>query len=222
MEIPMHFTMEYLEAQIIDTVNANQCADSARVRITVYRNEGGYYLPETNQISFIIQATSMPNSLYSYEVIPYEVDLYKDFFIAKQLLSTIKTTNKMIHITGSIFAKENGFQNCLLLNDEKNVVEALQGNIFMLMDGKLITPPITDGCLNGILRKKVLFLAKSIENVTLVEASISPFDLQKAEEIFITNVIKGIQSVTKYRKKEYNTNLAMQLTEKLNALITAV
>jgi branched-chain amino acid aminotransferase len=214
--------MEYLEAQIIDTVNANQCADSARVRITVYRNEGGYYLPETNQISFIIQATSMPNSLYSYEVIPYEVDLYKDFFIAKQLLSTIKTTNKMIHITGSIFAKENGFQNCLLLNDEKNVVEALQGNIFMLMDGKLITPPITDGCLNGILRKKVLFLAKSIENVTLVEASISPFDLQKAEEIFITNVIKGIQSVTKYRKKEYNTNLAMQLTEKLNALITAV
>lgn len=220
MEIPMHFTMEYLEAQIIDTVNANQCSDSARVRITVYRNEGGYYLPETNQISFIIQATSMPNSLYSYEAVSYEVDLYKDFYIARQLLSTIKTTNKIIHVTGSIFAKENGFQNCLLLNDEKNVVEALQGNIFMLMDGKLITPPITDGCLNGILRKKILSLAKSIENITLVEASISPFDLQKADEIFITNVIKGIQSVTKYRKKEYNTNLAKQLTEKLNTLIT--
>jgi branched-chain amino acid aminotransferase len=220
MEIPMHFTMEYLEAQIIDTVNANQCSDSARVRITVYRNEGGYYLPETNQISFIIQATSMSNSLYSYEAISYEVDLYKDFYIAKQLLSTIKTTNKIIHVTGSIFAKENGFQNCLLLNDEKNVVEALQGNIFMLMDGKLITPPITDGCLNGILRKKILSLAKSIEYIVLVEASISPFDLQKADEIFITNVIKGIQSVTKYRKKEYNTNLAKQLTEKLNTLIT--
>lgn len=220
MEIPMHFTMEYLEAQIIDTVNANQCSDSARVRITVYRNEGGYYLPETNQISFIIQATSMSNSLYSYEAISYEVDLYKDFYIAKQLLSTIKTTNKIIHVTGSIFAKENGFQNCLLLNDEKNVVEALQGNIFMLMDGKLITPPITDGCLNGILRKKILSLAKSIEYIALVEASISPFDLQKADEIFITNVIKGIQSVTKYRKKEYNTNLAKQLTEKLNTLIT--
>ena len=221
MEIPMHFTMEYLETQIIDTVNANQCSESARVRITVYRNGGGYYLPETNQISFVIQATSMPNSLYSYEAISYEVDLYKDFYIAKQLLSTIKTTNKIIHVTGSIFAKENGFQNCLLLNDDKNVVEALQGNIFMLMDGKLITPPITDGCLNGILRKKIFSLAKSIENIILVEASISPFDLQKADEIFITNVIKGIQSVTKYRKKEYNTKLAMQLTEKLNMLITA-
>lgn len=219
MEIPMNFTMEYLETQILDTAIANQCSDSARVRITVYRNEGGYYLPETNQISFIIQATSLSITLYSYEVIPYEVDLYKDFYISKQLLSTIKTTNKIIHVTGSIFAKENGFQNCLLLNDEKNVVEALQGNIFMLIDGKLITPPITDGCLNGIMRKKIISLAKSIENIELVEASISPFDLQKAEELFITNVIKGIQSVSKYRKKEYNMTLAMQLIEKLNALI---
>lgn len=219
MEIPMNFTMEYLETQILNTAIANKCSDSARVRITVYRNEGGYYLPETNQISFIIQATSLSTSLYSYESISYEVDLYKDFYIAKQLLSTLKTTNKIIHVTGSIFAKENGFQNCLLLNDEKNVVEALQGNIFMLMDGKLITPPITDGCLNGILRKKVISLAKSIENIEMVEASISPFDLQKAEELFITNVIKGIQPITKYRKKEYTTNLAKQLTEKLNALI---
>ena len=219
MEIPMNFTMEYLETQILNTAIANKCSDSARVRITVYRNEGGYYLPETNQISFIIQAKSLPNSLYSYESIPYEVDLYKDFYIAKQLLSTLKTTNKIIHVTGSIFAQENGFQNCLLLNDEKNVVEALQGNIFILLDGKLITPPITDGCLNGIMRKKIISLAKSIENIEMIEASISPFDLQKAEELFITNVIKGIQPITKYRKKEYSTNLAKKLTEKLNTLI---
>ncbi len=222
MEIPMNFTMEYFENQIINTAIANKCSDSARVRITVYRNEGGYYLPETNQISFIIQAKSLPNSLYSYEAIPYEVDLYKDFYIAKQLLSTLKTTNKIIHVTGRIFAKENGFQNCLLLNEEKNVVEALQGNIFMLMDGKLITPPITDGCLNGIMRKKIISLAKSIENIEMIEASISPFDLQKAEELFTTNVIKGIQPITKYRKKEYTTNLAKQLTEKLNVLIKEV
>ena len=219
MEIPMNFTMEYFENQIINTAIANKCSDSARVRITVYRNEGGYYLPETNQISFIIQATSLSTSLYSYESISYEVDLYKDFYIAKQLLSNLKTTNKIIHVTGSIFAQENGFQNCLLLNDEKNVVEALQGNIFMLLDGKLITPPITDGCLNGIMRKKIISLAKSIENIEMIEASISPFDLQKAEELFITNVIKGIQPITKYRKKEYSTNLAKKLTEKLNTLI---
>ena len=219
MEIPMNFTMEFFEEQILSTAKANQCSDSARVRITVYRNEGGYYLPETNLISYTIQAKPLETLDYSFAAIPYEVDLYKDFYISKQLLSTIKTTNKIINITGSIFAKENGLQNCLLLNDEKNVIEALQGNVFMLMDNKLITPPISDGCLNGILRKKIIALSKSIESIEVVETSISPFDLQKADELFITNVIKGIQSITKYRKKEYRTDLAQQLSNKLNESI---
>ena len=219
MEIPMNFTMEFFEAQILSTAKSNQCADSARVRITVYRNDGGYYLPETNLVSYIIQASTLENKDYSFHLIPYEVDLYKDFYVSKQLLSTIKTTNKMVHITGSIFAKENGLQNCLLLNDEKNVIEALQGNVFMLLDNKLITPPISDGCLNGIMRKKIIVLARSIEAIEVVEKSISPFDLQKADEIFITNVIKGIQSITKYRKKEYRPDLAIALSQKLNESI---
>lgn len=219
MEIPMNFTMEFFEEQILNTVKANQCTDSARVRITVYRNEGGFYLPETNVVSYIIQVTPLKTNEYSFDIIPYEVDLYKDFYVSKQLLSTIKTTNKMIQITGSIYAKENGLQNCLLLNDEKNVIEALQGNFFMLMNNKLITPPIADGCLNGIMRKNIIALAKSIESIEVVEASISPFDLQKADELFITNVIKGIQSITKYRKKEYRSDFAMELSGKLNVLI---
>ncbi len=216
MEIPMNLTMEFFEEQILNTAKANQCSDSARIRMTVYRHEGGFYLPETNEISYIIQVTPMETEDYLFEAIPYEVDLYKDFYISKQLLSSLKTTNKIIHITGSIFAKENGLQNCILLNEEKNATEALQGNIFMLLDNKLITPPISDGCLNGIMRKNIISLAKSIENIHVVETSISPFDLQKADEIFITNVIQGIRSITRYRKKGYGTNLAQRLIDKLN------
>ena len=122
----------------------------------------------------------------------------------------------MIHITGSIFAKENDLQNCLILNEEKNVVEALQGNIFMLLGKTLITPPISDGCLNGVMRKNILEIAKGMERFDVLEKSISPFDLQKAEELFITNVIQGIQPITKYRKKEYQTELAQELVQKIN------
>ncbi len=219
MEIPMNFTMEYFEEQILGIANANQCADSARARITVYRNDGGLYLPQTNSVSYVIQAIALENSLYSIDDIIYEVDLYKDFYISKQLLSTVKTTNKLIHITGSIFASENGLQNCLLMNDEKNVIEALQGNLFMYVGNKLITPPVSDGCLNGIMRKKILSIAKTIDGLEVVETSISPFELQKANELFTTNVIKGIQSITKYRKKEYENELANRLTVLLNESI---
>ena len=219
MEIPMNFTLEYFEEQILSLVKTNNCESSARIRFSVYRNEGGFYLPMVNTISYIIQSVALPNQYYSLDENPYEVELYKDFYVSKQLLSSLKTNNKMVHITGSIFAKENGYDNCLILNETKNVVEALQGNIFMVLEGRLITPPISEGCLNGIMRKQILAIAKKNNEYEVVEAVISPFDLQKAEELFITNVVKGIQPISKYRKKEYQNTVATSLIQPLNLLI---
>jgi branched-chain amino acid aminotransferase len=211
MEIPMIFTLEYLEEQVLSLVKKNKIEQSARARITVYRNNGGFYLPTNNTVSFLIQTSAIENPVYSISEKEYEVDLYKDFYIPKQLLSTLKTTNKMIHVTGSIYAKENDLDNCILLNDSKNVVEALQGNLFMRMGNTLITPPISEGCLNGIMRKQILSLAKKETNLEVVEQVISPFDLQKADELFVTNVIRGIQPITKYRKKEFEKDTAKVL-----------
>jgi branched-chain amino acid aminotransferase len=219
MEIPMNFTMEFFEDQVLTTVANNGFSESARARITVYRNDGGYYLPTTNTISFLIHATALENQAYIWESKSCEVDLYKDFYVAKQLLSTLKTTNKVLHVTASIYADENDLDNCILLNESKNVVEVLQGNIFMVKGNTLITPPISEGCCNGILRKQLLLLAKKIEGLEVIEEVISPFDLQKADELFYTNVIKGIQSITKYRKKEFGTTLASELVQKLNEMI---
>ncbi|QEE49591.1 aminotransferase class IV [Flavobacterium alkalisoli] len=219
MEIPMYFTMEYMEEQVKALTENLEISASARARVTFFRKRGGLYLPTTNDAEFIITAEAIAEPLYSLNEDTYEVDLFKDFYVTKQLLSTLKTTNKMVQITGSIFAYENGLNNCLLINDDKNVIEALQGNIFMLKGNKLVTPPITDGCLNGIMRKQILSIARKTEGIEVSEESISPFDLQKADEIFITNVIKGIQPITKYRKKEYGNALASELIKKLNVLI---
>ncbi|RZK54741.1 MAG: aminotransferase class IV [Pedobacter sp.] len=220
MEIPMLFTLEYFEEQIVKLTSVlDSNVSSFRARLSFFRKSGGYYLPTDNDAEFIITAEPLEQSLYSFQEGEYEVDLFRDFYITKQLLSTLKTTNKMVQITGSIFAHENGLNNCLLLNDEKNVVEALQGNLFMLTGNKLVTPPLADGCLNGIMRRQVLELAKKIEGLEVVEASVSPFDLQKADELFVTNVIRGIQPITKYRKKEFGNALASDLIKRLNAKI---
>jgi len=219
MEIPMTFTMEYMEEQVINLITALPPAASYRARITFFRKDGGRYLPLTNDTEFIITAEPIDVPLYSLNTGVYEVELFKDYYVTKQLLSTLKSTNKMVQITGSIFAHENGYNNCLVINDDKNVVEALQGNLFMLTGNKLITPPLSDGCLNGIMRRQVLALAAKIEGIEVSEASISPFDLQKADELFITNVITGIQPVTKYRKKEFSNTTAAELLKRLNAKI---
>ncbi len=219
MEIPMNFTMEYFESQILNLVQSLNNANSYRVRFSVYRDSEGFYLPKSRNIKFLVTASPLNSNVYTIGKEHYEVDLYKDFYIAKQLLSTLKTNNKMLQIVGSIFAEENGYDNCLVLNDEKNVVEALQSNLFMKMGNVVVTPPLADGCLNGIMRKQVIDIINTIDGTELKETSISPFDLQKADELFLTNVISGIQPITKYRKKEYVQDFASDVLLRLNARI---
>ncbi len=218
MEIPMNFTLEYLEEQILALAKAKNLESSSRARINVYRNDGGYYLPQTNTVSFLINVERVEDRQYSIVQKEYIVDLYTDFYVAKQLLSSIKNTNKLLNITASIYASENDLDNCLLMNDSKNVIEALQGNLFLLRGNILVTPPVSEGCLNGIMRKQIINLAKTLENIEVVEEPISPFDLQKADELFITNVIKGVQPITKYRKKEFSIDFSIRMVQKLNEL----
>lgn len=218
MEIPMNFTMEFLQEQIAQLTQALHPGENYRVRFTVFRDASGLYLPQDNKVSFLIAAQALENPKYTLGQTPYEVDLYKDFYLSKQLLSTIKTTNRNINTLASIFASENDLQNCLLINESKNVVEATNGNLFMLLDGQLITAPITEGCIAGIIRKQILTQLKDKISVPVVEKPISAFDLQKAEELFITNVIQGIQPITQYRKKSYTTFLAQEITKLLNEL----
>jgi len=217
MKIPMNFTLEFFENELLNLTKSLNIQSSARVRFTVYRVDGGLYLPSDRNVSYIIKASQLTGTSYNIDSNNYEVELYKDNFISKQILSTVKSTNKLLNTLASIFADENGYQNCLLLNDDKNVIEAINGNIFMKMGNKLITPPISDGCINGILRKQILHFKNLPEELELIEASISPFDLQKADELFITNVITGIQPITKYRKKEYKTDLSKELVNMLNS-----
>lgn len=219
MDIPMNFTMEFLETEILKTVEANQLIDSsARVRFNVDRGNGGKYLPnENSRVNFNIVAEPKRDPFYSINSdATYTVDLYKDFFMAPGFLSGLKTNNKAIQVIGSIYAQENDFDNCLILNTNKNVIEALNGNLFLVKGDKIKTPPLEDGCLKGVMRKQVLQILSKDVNLFVEETSISPFELQKADELFITNVIKGIVPITKYRKKIYGSEFAQKLVIKLN------
>lgn len=221
MEIPMEFTMEFLQDEILKTVEANNLTNQpARVRFTVDRGEGGKYTPLHKKITYNVIAEPLDTPFYSIDTEKaYEVDLFKDYYVAPGLLSTLKTNNKIINVLGSVYAEENQLQNCLLLNTEKQVVEALNGNLFLVKGDKIKSPPLQDGCLKGILRKQIIELLLTMGDYEFSEASISPFELQKADELFVTNVITGIQPVTKYRKKTFGNTIAHILVEKLNVKI---
>ena len=218
MKIPMSFTLEFLEQEILKTVEQQKDAASYRVRLTVCRKDGGLYAPKTNEIDYLIEVKENTFQTKS----TYTIDLYKDFYNYSGLLSTVKTTNKMLNTVASIYAVENDFDNCILLNERKGVVEVTNGNIFIVKENVVKTPALTEGCIKGIIRKKVIEILEKHPDFTVEETTISPFEIQKADEVFITNAIVGIQSVTQYRKKTFITEVGTKLKNSLKLLeITA-
>lgn len=218
MTIPMEFSPEYLEEKILELIKENDLEKaSVRVKINIHRNEGGYYTPNDNSIGYLITTKVIDNAFFTLNDEPYEVELFKDHYIQSGMLSTIKSNNKLINILAGIYSEENGFNNCFLINEKKAVLEVTNGNIFVVKGEEIKTPPLSDGCLNGIIRKQLIEILKKSEDYSLKEESISPFELQKADEIFYTNAIQGVQSITKYRKKNYTNSVAKSLIGKLNA-----
>jgi branched-chain amino acid aminotransferase len=91
--------------------------------------------------------------------------------------------------------------------------------VFLVKGNKIKTAPLSDGCLKGVMRTQVLGIIEKTPEFELVEDSISPFEIQKADELFITNVITGIQPVSKYRKKIFSNSTSKALLQKLNVKI---
>ena len=217
MDIPMVFSMEYLEEEILTLIKANSLENNpVRVRITVFRKDGGKYTPITNEVDYIIETEVMNNPFYVLNEEPYEVELFKDFFVQPDLLANVKHINRTVNVLGSIFAEENDYQNCILLNSNKSIAGMLNGNLFVVQGNTLKTPPLTDGALSGITRKMLIKTLNKTEDYEVIETSISPFELQKADELFFTNSLVVIQPISQYRKKAYPCTTAKSLIGKLN------
>ncbi len=214
MEIPIIFSIEFFKSEILKIINVKSF-ESSRVRFTVYRTDGGLYLPKSNKIEYVIEVDELnPSNRKN-----CKIDIFRDFYINQDLLSTIKTSNKIINVLASIFASENNFDNCVLINRNNNIVEAMNGNVFVVNNKLIKTPPLSEGCIDGIIRKKLLEILKKQTEYILAETEIHSLKLENADEVFITNSIIGIQAVSNYKNYKYNNLVSKKLTELLDELV---
>lgn len=219
MEIPLEYTPDFFEKEFLRTIKGQSTVAPAwRIRLSVFRNDGGRYTPTTHQVSFLIQSTPLERAPYPKPANEYVVDLYKDHYVQPSMLSNLKSNNKALQVLGSVFAQRQELDNCILLNDRKEVTEALNGNLFLLFGDTLHTPPLTSGCLDGIMRKLLMRLSDKL-SLKVEERAITPFELQRADELWVTNTIVGISPVVRYRRKTYQNQVALKALDLLNTHI---
>lgn len=217
MEVPHYFSKEFVREEVRRTVAAAALNPPAwRVKLLLWRKEGGKYSPTDYGLEYAIFVEPLNSRLYLLQKKKLEMGLFKDHHLNGGMLSSLKTTNRILNVLAGIFAAERGFDNCFLLNQERKVVEALNGNIFLVEGQSIKTPPLKDGALNGIIRKQLLAIVHQLPDFTCTEESVMPSDLLRADEILITNSIQGLTPVTNYSDKVYGDGLAQLLTAELN------
>ena len=222
IEIPNTFTPEYLEDQIKKTNFSISKLFSGRVRLTIFRDGGGFYTPKSNESCFVIKSFENDKIFFETEFKEYTVDIYKDYFIQSNLLSNLKTNNRLINVLGSIYAKNNGLENCILLNDQKLVAEFLNGNIFIVKENIVLTPPLGSGCLSGVMRNKIIESITGIPLIEVKEENFSAYEIISSQEIWVSNCISGIIPVTDYRNKQFGNSLARKVTDLFNNEISSI
>ncbi len=216
MEIPMNFSPEFIEAKIEELIQAKHSEKQTnRIRLSIVRQDGGLYTPTSNDIDYLIETTVIEDVEYELNETGLKMDVFKDHFKPKGLLSNIKSTNCLIYTVAGIFARENELDDVVLINEDKHVVESVSSNVFLIKGDKLITPTIGSGCLRGVIRKNILKIA-SKAGLEVEERDFSPFEIQRADEMFLTNAIKGIQWVASFKKKSFTNDKVKALLVELN------
>ncbi|MEQ1743822.1 MAG: aminotransferase class IV [Saprospiraceae bacterium] len=190
-----------LKSEILRTAHPN-----ARVRLTVWRSPGGRYAPENDQPQFLITSEPLANNRFEWPVKETKIGVCQSVRLPIDHFSNLKTLNGSRYVAAAREARSNDLDDVLILNCHERICEATSSNVFWLESGQLCTVPLTEGCVAGVFRATVMVTMSEV-----VEKNITAEQLSNADEIFLTNAVRGIVPVRIFAGRLLPNRLTEQL-----------
>jgi branched-chain amino acid aminotransferase len=214
MDPPEGFDKNRLIDLITELVSLNDHKDGARVRLSVFRGNQGFYKPISNESHYLIESLALENKKYTLNTSGKMISVFTEAQKLSGSYSQIKSINAQIYVMASLYAAENDWDDCIIINENGNVAEAISSNIFMVNGNKLYTPALDQGCVDGVMKKVITSLAQNAGFV-VNDCMLKPEDLLDADEVFLTNTVQGVQWVKGFSKKRYYHKVSDTLVERL-------
>ncbi len=216
--LPGNMTINLFSEQILNLAKKNSHLPSARVRFTLFRDDGGLYQPVSNNGKYLIESSNINNDCFELNEKGLMIGIYEETKKLPGPLSSIKSCNSLPYIMAKIFATDNGYDDCLILNNQNRIAEATSSNVFIIKGNTIVTPAIKEGCVIGTMRNLIISIAKN-EGLEIIESEININDLDDADEVFLTNAVSGVKWVHTCKQKMYRNKHARLFISKLNDLI---
>lgn len=215
LDLPEFFTLPFLKKQVSGLLSRKKLFQAARVKLSIYRTGDGFYIPQSNSCDIIIEATYLGKGPYELNTAGITVGIYKDMPKPESLYSSIKSVNAQFFVLAGIFARDNNFNDALVVNSQGAIIEATSSNIFGVIKNSIVTPSLNSGCIDGIMRKQIINIAEQL-NFSIIYENIKTTDLPNYDELFVTNAIVGIKYISGYKEKRYFKRTATKLIHELN------
>jgi branched-chain amino acid aminotransferase len=209
-------TLPEIEAAVSRLLYRNKFLKASRLRLTVFREQGGLYKPQNNDVQYCIEASPLESGRFELNTKGLFIGIYNDIPLFPSTLSALKTTSALQYVMAANYASLRRFDDCLLVNHLGHLVEATSSNLFVFKNEKMYTPPLSDGCIPGIMRNQIMEIIPSLGMEIIDNQPLKPEDLHGATEIFFTNAVRGIQWVLAYKEDRYFSRLAKTLLGHLN------
>ncbi|HMG07694.1 MAG TPA: aminotransferase class IV, partial [Mucilaginibacter sp.] len=202
---------------IVEELAKRNKVKHGRLRLTVYRDAEGLYTPSQNKMGYCLELTASEEPRYFLNEKGLIMDVFTELPKPSNYLSNIKTCNSLIYVMAGIYKTQNKLDDVFLLNQNGFLCEASSSNIFIYYQNHLYTPALSEGCVEGVMRQVVIKLAQE-NNIDLTEAQINPDILYEADEVFLTNATRGIQTVMGFGVRRYFNRISKVLMDELNKL----
>ena len=199
-------------------IRENNIKKGGNLKILVFREEGGKYLPENNQASSLIMSETSDKNSFSLNKKGLELGLFKTQLKPMNKLSNYKTISALQSVMCSLDARQKAKDDCLMFNTENRIIESANSNIFYVKNNIIFTPQLREGCVDGTMRNCILSL-KDLD-YKIVENEVKLGDILEAEEVFLTNAIQGVRWVSHIKEQQFTEQkVAKLLTNKINQLV---
>ncbi|HZE84890.1 MAG TPA: aminotransferase class IV [Puia sp.] len=206
-QLPVAFTAENLTEQVLGLCKKNGHRGLSRVRLVIFRGDGGLYDPQDHRPNYIIQSWPLPDGKGSLDENGLVIDIFPDGRKSCDSLSNLKSNNYLLYALAALYAGQQQLDDCLVLNSYDRIADSTISNLFWCKGGEIHTPPLSEGCVAGIMRRWLLeTLPKA--GFSLHEKETGVEDLLGAEEIFLTNAIQPIRWVKAFRGASFGNRIA--------------
>ena len=216
MPVPALPPLESLKEHIEKLIVRNRIFSDARVRLSVFRRDGGLYTPSHNSISWLLEATPLETKGYQLNEEGLKIGTFNEFPKSWNLAAPFKTLNCTPYILAGLYKEEKHWDDCLIENQDRKLIESISSNLFWTSNNHLFTPGLPSGCVDGIMRKQIFRFAAH-KNIPLNEVTgTTKKELLNAEEIFLTNSVTGVRWVLAFEEKRYFNKLPKAINRWLN------